>query len=304
MADAQVLRVYLDETDLARAVDGSFNIMNKIRSAFEGAGYRVEFVKSTAVERAKSAACGGYALFHMEDPFHSRALTLRRAYFYPFWRIESSAKRWEWQIAKTKFDPEAVNRKAADRFVANTRKRLFGEISEVETDSTVYIPLQGRLLDRRSFQTQSPLDMIRSVLAHEQDREIVVGLHPNEAYTTEETDALRDLADQNRRLTLSSEPMVKLLQRCDYVVTENSSVALSGYFFEKPAVLFAQIDFHHIAANVSALGAEAAIASAPDLRPDFAGYLHWFLKKTTINGGAPEAEAQILAAVRCRGWKI
>jgi hypothetical protein len=35
----------------------------------------------------------------MGDPNHPRALMLRRSYFYPFWHIETSARRWEWTIA-------------------------------------------------------------------------------------------------------------------------------------------------------------------------------------------------------------
>jgi hypothetical protein len=278
--------------------------MNKIQAAFEARGFRVEFTKNSEAERAKSAARRGYALFHMDHPFHARALTIRRAYFYPFWRIETSAKRWEWAIAKSQFDPDAVNPAWAKSFANYWRKQLFPNLGEVRREGLVYIPLQGKLLEHRSFQTQSPLDMIRTTLAYERERSVVLGLHPKELYLPEELDALKGLVDREPRLSLSKEPMEHLLERCDYVVTQNSSVALSGFFLGKPAVLFAQIDFHHIAANVAQVGAEAAITSAPDMAPNYDAYLHWFLKETAINGGAPEAPDQIIAAVRQHGWIV
>ena len=72
----------------------------------------------------------------------------------------------------------------------------------------------------------------------------------------------------------------------------------------KPAILFGLIDFHHIALNVAELGVAAAFAAAPDHRPDFARYLLWFLKLTTVNAGAADAEQQILDTVRRHGWQV
>ena len=258
MTIAKILRIYLDDISLARAKGGDFNLMNLIRRAFESRGFRVEFCKNSDAARLKSATRRGYSLFHMDEPFHPRALTLRKAYYYPFWRIEASAKRWEWEIAKTAFDPAAVDPAEAERFCRFWRKSLFGLTEPANArEGFVYVPLQGVLLEQRSFQTLSPLNMIATVLQHDPDRQVHAGLHPGETYLPEEIAALNALADANPRLTLTDAPMTDLLARCDYVATENSSVALAGYFHHKPAALFASIDFHHIAANVADLGANA-----------------------------------------------
>jgi len=305
MAEARILRIYLEDISRQRAERGEFNIINKIRHVFQRYGFRVEFCKDTDAERLKSATRRGYSLFMMQDPFHPRALTMRKAYYYPFWRVENTAKRWEFEVAQALFNPEDTDPEQAHKFTNIWRKKLFpNAMLGAETDNTVYIPLQGKLLDHRSFQTAGPLDMIRAVLQHDTDRDVVVGLHPGETYLPEEIEALKALCDGNPRLCLSAEPMETLLGRCDYVVTENSSVALSGFFLHKPAVLFAQIDFHHIAANVADLGAEAAIHAAPDMTPDFDRYVYWFLKGTALNGGAPEVEDQILDMFRRRGWVL
>ena len=305
MADAKILRIYLDETPLVRAQRGNFNLVNKIISVFEAHEYRVELKRNSAAERAKSATRRGYSLFHMDEPFHPRALTLRKAYYYPFWRIEDSAQRWEWKVARTAFEPDKIGHAEAVAFCDFWRRNLFKLSDETQpSQGMVYIPLQGRLLEQRSFQTASPLAMIQQVLIHDRDRQVVVGLHPGETYVPEELDALKRLVDANPRLRLSSEPMEVLLARCDYVATENSSVALAGYFFHKPAVLFARIDFHHIAANVIEMGTAEAVRQAPELAPEYDKYLCWFLRHTAINGGSDRAEAQILDAVRRHGWNL
>ena len=287
-----------------RARNGEINIFQRIVNAFEGIGFRVEYVNSTEAERAKSVARRGYSLFYMDHPFHKRALTLRKAYFFPYWRIERSAKRWEWDISKSEFDAGTVDPDDAKNFSDYWRGYLFKDRVQRDPNGMVYIPLQGRLTEHRSFQTQSPMDMVRTVLLHDRRRDIVLGLHPGETYLPEEIEALRNLVDKEPRLTLSSEPATTLLQRCDYTVTQNSSVALMGFFIHKPTVLFAKIDFHHIAANVEHLGARAAIAAAPRMRPDFDAYMHWFLKQTAIHARQPNTESRILNEVRKRGWEI
>ena len=80
-------------------------------------------------------------------------------------------------------------------------------------------------------------------------------------------------------------------------------MAIQGYLLHKPALLFAEIDFHHIAASVPREGM-AALDRALTQRPDFDAYLWWFLQEQAINAGRPECEAQILAALRRGGWAI
>jgi len=305
MAEAKILRIYLNDAPRSRAERGEFNIINKIRNAFEAHDFRVELRKNSNAERLKSATRRGYSLFHMDDPFHPRALTMRKAYFYPFWRIENSAKRWEWSIAKALFDPASVDEKIAKQFCDFWRSKLFKDLpGGNNTQGIVYIPLQGRILEQRSFQFASPVEMIKSVLVHDQVRDIVIGLHPAETYLPEELDTIKALIDTNPRLLLSKARTQDLLVACDYVVTENSSTAMFGFFLKKPAVLFAKIDFNHIAANVGDLGAEMAIRSAPDMNVDYDKYLCWFLRETAINGGSEIVEEQILKAVRRHGWQV
>ncbi|WP_099825032.1 hypothetical protein [Oceaniglobus indicus] len=303
MDPARLLRLYYDDALLARAEAGDHNYTNRLRAAVETRGMQVKLCRNTDGARMMSAGLPGYALFHMDDPFHARSLTTRLAYFYPFWRIERSAKRWEWEIAGQPFDAAAMDADHAIRFRNRQRHGRFGKAGRgAVRGDFVYVPLQGRLLEHRSFQTMSPLDMLGETLAHSGNRSVIAALHPKEIYSLPEHEALDALVAANPRLTLSDAPMQDLLIGCDCVVTQNSSVALAGFLLDKPAVLFARIDFHHVALNIADLGVAEAFARLPDHRPDYAAYLLWFLKETTINAGAEDAETQILAMMRRRGW--
>ncbi len=297
--------LYLDPPLLASAKAGDHNYINRLAKAFASAGYETRFAENGAKARAASVSDPGYSLFHMDPPTHYRALTTRRAYFYPFWRIEKVAERWAFHVAREEFVADAVDPDAAARFYRFWQKRLFGEAAQQATrDRFVFVPLQGRLAEHRSFQTMSPLDMIRATLRALPDHDVVATLHPGETYQRSELKRLQALCDAEDRLTLVDLPAETLLQTCDMVVTQNSAVALSGFFFGKPAVLFARIDFHHIAANVVDLGVEAAFARAKDPVPPFDRYIHWFLQEQSINAGKDIAEAKILEAVRRGGWQM
>jgi hypothetical protein len=96
---------------------------------------------------------------------------------------------------------------------------------------------------------------------------------------------------------------MEALSRCSFVVAQYSSVALMGYFFSKPAVLFADIDFHHIAGSVPRDGVDAAFERL-QRPPDFARYLCWFLKLNALNAGHEDFETSLLAKLREHGWPI
>lgn len=304
MTEPRILRLYLEDGLRQSAEAGQHNFIAHVVSVVRDAGYRVEFRADTPAERLQSATRRGYALFHMDGPEQDRALTFRRAYHYPFWAIERSGRRWDWPVAQATFPLDQVPRKQADRFYDFWQQRLFGDAPAKAThDGFVYVALQGLLLEHRSFQTCSPLDMLRAVLDHD-PRPVVAALHPRENYSEAELRALDELRGVHPRLSVVTGEMERLLTGCDYVVTQNSAAALNGYFFGKPAVLFGRIDFHHIAANVVALGVTEALRQGPDLTPDHAGYLHWFWQERAINAGRPEAEDRIRAALIRGGWPV
>ena len=305
MPETRILRIYLDETTLQMAREGTFGFVNKVRAGFEAAGFRVDIMRDTEGERLKSAARRGYALFLMQEPLHDHALSMRRAYYYPFWRIEKSARRWEFEVAKKPFDPAMIDPDMAAEWHARWGRFLFRKgPAQAERSGMLYVPLQGRLLERRSFQTMSPVDMIAEVQARAGQRKILLGLHPGETYSPEELAAVERIAEADSRVSWQMGGMDKALRLADLVVTENSTGALSGFFFKKPAVLFAETDFHHAIPQVSALGVEEAFRQAEAADPAFAEYLFWFIQMNAIKADTPEAESLIVETCRRHGWQV
>lgn len=302
-SEPRIARLYLYPDLRRRVEEGRRGFLTTLCGVLRDNGFDVRICGDDPDELAKARDRSGYSIVRMIDPPSPRGVTFRRTYFAPFWHIERSAARWDWPVAKASFDPADVKPHKAERFMTNMRARHFPGAT-TSRDGLVLIPLQGRLLEKRSFQTCTPLQMVQAVLEHDKTHRIHATLHPSETYSPQEIAALEDLSHRFPRLSYGKGETDRFLPVCDYVVTMNSSVALAGYFLEKPAALFGRIDFHHIAAKAHDLGAEATLGAVPDLRPDYAAYLWWFLRDMAIDDSRPDAETRIVQALVRAGWPM
>ncbi len=303
MSPPREVHFYLHDTLRKRVLARDHNFINKLSDVLEAADFSVKVVSDSLSEKLKAKTRSGYSIVLMDEPIDALGLTIRLTYFYPFWHIEKYHERWLWPVAHAPFQGAECPEEEVKRFTSFWRNKIFGK-TVPRRDGFVYIPLQGKLNRHRSFQYCSPIEMIEHVLAQDPDRQIIATLHPKETYTDAERDALTQLTARHSRFRVEAGSSKLFLPRCDYVVTQNSAVALSGYFLHKPAVLFGKIDFHHIAANVFDLGVEHAMKGAAQMAPDFDSYLWWFLQKMAINAGRPEADSKIEAVLRSHGWPI
>ncbi|MTE00682.1 hypothetical protein GIY56_10310 [Paracoccus sp. YIM 132242] len=300
MDQPRILRIYLHPPILQTAQAGKLGFLNRMSRLLEERGWQVAVQRSGEAARQAAPGLPGYALYHMERPTHDRALTFRRAYHYPFWRLERHAERWSWPVARARFDPLAVDAQAARDFADRLRRRVLPGPDPVRGDH-VLIPLQGRLRECRSFQTMSPVDMVESVART--GRPAIATFHPKEPPDAEDRRALDGLARRYPNLTIGGDT-AKLLRGCALVATQNSAVGFDGLILDKPLVLFGMADFHHVALNVADLGADAALARADRHRPDVAAYLDWFLRRTSLDMMAPDADDRMLAAMKKGGWPV
>ncbi|WP_444667741.1 hypothetical protein [Cereibacter changlensis] len=302
MPHDRVLNIYLPSPMCEDALAGRVNIVNRIGAAVQPFGLRLLIHHDSAAEMNDPERRHGWSIFHMQEPVGPRCLCLRRAYHYPFWQLEATNERWWFDVALAKFSPKSVDPELAKPFFRRWRERIVGD-PPVSHDGFLFMPLQGRLTEHRSFQAMSPLAMIQATLAADA-RPIRATLHPKERYSPRELRALEKLAEANPRFQLVQGDTITLLAACDLVVTQNSATALTGYFLKKPAVLFGLVDFQHIAGSVPHDGVEHAFAVAKGRPPDFAAYLYWFFHENTINAGAPEAEEQIRARMLHHKWQF
>lgn len=301
MPQADVIHVYLPDPMHRDAAAGRVNIINRIAAAVAPEGHQLALHRQDEKQLNCAASRGGLALFHMIQAVTPQGLTLRRAYHYPFWQIEAVAARAEFDVALADFDPVEIDPIVAETFAQRLRDRVLGG-SECSRGGYVFMPLQGRLSQHRSFQSMSPIAMIEATLAQEPHLPIKATLHPNENYEPHDLQAIADLEKRFAQFRLVKDDALVLLRGCDYVVSQNSGLAINGFLLEKPAVLFAEIDFHHIAGSVPRQGVEAAFAHAKEIPPQFAAYAYWFFKLNTISAGGTDAISQIRTRLRKHGW--
>ncbi len=236
--------------------------------------------------------------YHMVDNLPVTAphcLVVRRCHMEPFYRIEATNDRWLWDITEQPFTPGAQ----AEWFLKYWQDRRF-KGQTIAEGGYIFMPLQGKLSKHCSFQSQSPLQMIATTLKADPKRTIFATLHPKETYSADDHAALQGFGP---RFQLVAQPSLPLLAGCDYVVTQNSAMAFTGYFARKSAVLFARIDFHHIAGSVPRMGLQAAFAAVNEPQP-FASYLQWFLRDNAISAWSQDAAPRILDRLRRHGWPI
>lgn len=294
-------RFYLEPGLRERAATGQHPFIEKMAKMLKKSQFRVEFRDHGDFAESR----GAFSLSHMKEPPYARGLVFRRVYEYPFWQIDCTGRRWDWDVARNVFDPNEVPVKEAEQFYRYWGKRLYDDAPQkAERGGLVYVPLQGRLTRHRSFQMCSPLEMVEHCVAHAGDRRVIATLHPEEEYSAAEKAALEAMVERHPRLSVEVGGMVALLQACDYVVTQNSSAAFAGYFFAKPVLLFAKIDFHHIAINAKMGDLPRCFAQVAAHRPDFARYLWWFWQDQSINAGRDTAEAKIAERLKRFGWPI
>ena len=301
MTPARHVQIFLEDGLLDSAQRRAHNFLDLMQDVLEEAGLTVEFLH----ENDQPQMCKGLSLVHMKPPLGRNGLTFRRVYHYPFWQIDKTEQRWAWDVARDHFDPAAVDTASTQKFQRFWRKRLYGTDAVTATpNGPIYIPLQGKLTEHRSFQVMSPVDMVKTTLQLDPKRDVIATLHPKERYTPAEHVALDKLQDANPRLTVTIRPPKDILPTCAYVVTENSAVAFDGFLFDKPAILFARIDFHHISQSLTRTSAEHAFDAVLSDRPDFAKYVHWFWQQKSINAGRDDAADKIRARFKALGWPI
>lgn len=305
MSITSVVTFYLHPKLRKQAQEGRHNFIALIGKVLTDAGLTVAFDSDDTLARLRAMARPGRGIFLMDPPVNGRSLTMRKTYIVPFWHIETQAERWDWPVAQARFEPAFVDPTKAANFQNFWQKRLFGDaVQDPRRDGFVFIPLQGRLTEKRSFQHCSPIEMIRSVLQHDPARPVIATLHPSETYQPEEERALEQLLVEYDRLYIRRGNADRYLRTCDYIVTQNSGLALQGFLFNKPAILFGRSDFHHITLNIADIGAETAFTAVTSHAPDYAAYLYWFLQMQAINAGRPEAQDRIAQVLRGHGWPV
>jgi hypothetical protein len=301
MTTPDFVTFYMEPELCQSAQSGKHNFIGKLANVVSRAGLEVQYVPFGSEGQRVGTE---WSLSHIKSPSSERGLCFRRVYHYPFWQIEQSAERWSWDVAQAAFEPNSSDATEAERFYRFWQNRLFGDAPEnAKKNGFIYVPLQGKLLDHRPFQICSPIEMVKHCLA-QTDCPVIATLHPSERYSSLEIQALDALKKTHARLTVQIGGMNDLILGCDYIVTQNSSVAFNGYLFGKSALLFRKTDFHHIAVQADLDDLATGFAAVKRAEPDYPAYVHWYWQQNSINAGRPEAEERIAARLKRFGWPV
>ena len=305
MSRTNALNIYLDGQMLQRALAGKHNFLDHVARAFSAQGWATNFLEDTDENLLRGQSNPAHSLVHAHAPLSPNSLTFRLAYVYPFWKIENTGVRWDFATAHKSFDPGDVPFEPAQKFLQTSRNRLFPWADQKTfRKEWIYIPLQGRLSQKRDHQSMSPLDMVKTTLEAFPDKRFRITLHPRETYSEEDLDALSNLSAAHRNADVSHTELRDAAPGAELVVTQNSSVAFQCLFLEKPVVTFAKSDFHHVTATVGERGASKAFEAALATDWPFAKYLYWFLQMNSINAGRDPVQEQILERVGELGWPV
>ena len=305
MKEAKQLRIYLDNHLQRRVAQGKHNFLGHVVGAFEGIGWRVEICPDDDPDLLRARTLPGHSLFNMLAPVTENGLTFRLSYVFPFWKIEKTGTRWEFESAGAPYDPRQVDPDQAKSFFNNAKNRLFPEWQNTPSSQDfIYVPLQGQLLQKRAHQSMSPIDMVRKTAVHHPDSQVLITLHPKETYSREELSVLDKTVAGFPLARISTKSSALLIPHASKIVTQNSSIAFTGMFFEKPAFLFAQSDFHHIATNIIGTVNDGTFSTTPPSTSDFQKYPFWFLQMNSINAGRDDVRTRILHRVEQLGWKL
>lgn len=305
MADNRQLGIYLSNVMRGKVEAGRKNFVRQTMDAYEELGVTVSLYENTPEQRASSHTRPGYSLFQNDAATHDRALSFRLAYLMPFWRIERAQTRGGYLVAGKEFEALKIDGDEANQFLRLWRRKLKQRFppKDIDLRDFVFIPLQSDLATQQADQSMSAIDMISATLVADRFRKVVIKLRPSKIYSDVEMAALDKFQD-NPRISFSNAQTHTLLEACEYIVTQNSAAAFEGLFHRKPAILFADSDFHHICQNVKETGVDRAFRNVLATRIPSAKYLLWFLQINAINAGKPGAGARAIEICRDLGWKI
>ena len=156
-------------------------MLNQVTDAVRAAGWEVNLAPLEDTQGRPKAP--GYHLVLNLPVWGPRCLSLRKTYRDPFWKIEATNDRWEYEISSATFDP-ATLKSGFNGFMGYWRPRFLGDTPPVEERVPfIFAPLQGRLTERRHFQSMSPIQMLRATLQADPDRRLIATLHPRETYS-------------------------------------------------------------------------------------------------------------------------
>jgi len=313
------LRVHLKTIKTENALSGwNLRLYRHLRDFSVEDGFVFETVKRSAAIKAGTRSVAQDAF---EDGFlniiddrsvcHPAVLNAGVAYIGAFWHLDPNGVKALSSIGHREFDPTAFSAKRVATFFEGLQNRYVRKRNSKygQREEHVDVPKNAISL---FFQGMAPLstgvskfedfDILELLLNQTSGVPIVVKPHPL-VTQKHEIDFLHDLAKQDNRLFVTDANVHDILQNSAVTISNNSTVALEGFFHKKPAILFGDSDFHHIAHrfhtgdNVLDL-----IGKAKNSRPAYPEFLAWYFLDQCLHLNSKKLKEKVYAIFRQHGF--
>lgn len=315
--------VHLKERDAAKqgrdALQGRhLRLYRVLRDIAARDGIRFEIRQRDADIRiaTRSAPDGRFndGNLHILDDRSVRAdnvLNASSAYFWDFWHLDPKGTKAFSSIGDQPFDAAKVDMAWAQPFFDRLHRSYVGkrrskyaqpEDYADSPEGCIAVFCQGDYPIQSGAGKYSDVSMVEAVLAGAGTQPVVVKPHPK-ASNAADIAALTELAQRHENLSVTQANIHDILAQCSITASHNSTVALEGYLHQKPAILFAQSDFLHIATTVSDdLPFRAALETALAREGDYEKYLTWYFKRKCLWLARASVEDQIWAIFTAAGF--
>lgn len=232
------------------------------------------------------------------------------AYLKGFWHLDPQGVLAESGIAALPYDPDLVDKPAADAFAARIRARFAGarqsryrqpRAREALPEGAIAVFLQGPSPQNLGHAHCTVAEMLAAVAMGAQGRTVLVKPHPLKPDLGRAQIAAA--CARGHALVATDANVHDILACAAVTVSINSAVALEGFQHGKPAILFGKSDFHHFVETVRAPEAfPAALRAALARRDDHARALYWYFGQHCLWLDAPDFEARLLAIFARAGF--
>lgn len=227
------------------------------------------------------------------------------AYIQGFWHLDPEGIQAESSAGRAVFDPAAVDKAEAMRFLRRMQRRLvaprlsrFDQPRALATDlpqGAVALFLQGRSAYHGGRCSLPMARMILGVAQGAGGRPVVVKPHPQAV--EEGAEAIAAALAQGARFQVTEANVHDVLAACAVTVSVNSAVAMEGFLHRKPAILFGRSDFPSLVVRATdAADFPPALEAALARNWPFAKMLHWYYSRHALELAAPDFEARAFAA--------
>ena len=299
----KTIKFYLPPHDKKILEENRRPLYGQIVKAINDAKFKVETAELDESHRFTAGVIEDYALLIKMLVPQENVFTLRKLSIRNYWTIERAEYRNNFRLTNQNPDFALIDAKRAEIFANKTRRKKISVSQNARSkDQPILIALQGTLLTHRKDQYCSPIEMINLTRAHFPDRQIIVKPHPRGGYGEDELKALHNCVEK-LDITLSNDSVEELLAQASFVISMNSSVALSAILYHVPSVYFSYADFFHIGQTVMyGKSVRAAFTDVEQVKPEFDKYIYWYLYENMLSSKDERVGEKAVAMMQSMGF--